>query len=79
MRKNAVSLITISLIWALCCCNGNKEQDPVFMENLPYYVENLEIYGLNQEPGRAFHIPERNISLNRTWIVPHLRSLKELL
>ncbi len=37
------------------------------MENLPYYVENLEVFGLNQEPGRAFHIPERNISLNGTW------------
>lgn len=67
MRKKAVNLITVSLIWALCCCNGTKEQDPKFMENLPYYVENLEVFGLNQEPGRAFHIPERNISLNGTW------------
>ena len=37
------------------------------MENLPYYVENLEVFGLNQEPGRAFHIPESSISLNGTW------------
>ena len=37
------------------------------MDNLPYYVENLEVFGLNQEPGRAFHIPERSISLNGTW------------
>ena len=37
------------------------------MDNLPYYIENLEVFGLNQEPGRAFHIPERNISLNGTW------------
>ena len=67
MRISSINLITISLIWALCSCNGVKEQDPVFMENLPYYVENLEVFGLNQEPGRAFHIPERNISLNGTW------------
>ena len=67
MRISSINLITISLIWALCSCNGVKEQDPKFMENLPYYVENLEVFGLNQEPGRAFHIPERNISLNGTW------------
>ncbi|MBR4810647.1 MAG: hypothetical protein IK039_02670, partial [Bacteroidaceae bacterium] len=62
-----INLIAVGLIWALCSCNGTKEQDPEFMENLPYYVENLEVFGLNQEPGRAFHIPESNISLNGTW------------
>ena len=59
-------IAALGLALALNSC-GTKEQDPKFMENLPYYVENLEVFGLNQEPGRAFHIPERNISLNGTW------------
>ena len=42
-------------------------QDKPFMQDLPYYVENLSVYGLNQEEGRAFHIPEKNISLDGKW------------
>lgn len=42
-------------------------QDKPYMENLPYYVENLEVFGEGQEEGRAFHIPENCNSLNGTW------------
>ena len=42
-------------------------QDKPFMEDLPYYVENLSVYGLNQEEGRAYHIPQKHVSLNGTW------------
>ena len=42
-------------------------QGKPFMQDLPYYVENLSVYGLNQEEGRAFHIPDRNISLDGNW------------
>ena len=38
-----------------------------FMEDLSYYVENLSVFELNQEEGRAFHIPETNVSLNGNW------------
>ena len=37
------------------------------MEDLSYYVENLSVFELNQEEGRAFHIPETNVSLNGNW------------
>ena len=42
-------------------------QEKPFLENLPYYVENLSVFERGQEPGRAFHIPEQNLSLNGTW------------
>ena len=42
-------------------------QDKPFMQDLPYYVENLSMYGLNQEEGRAFHIPDKHISLDGKW------------
>lgn len=42
-------------------------QDKPFMQDLPYYVENLEVFGQGQEEGRAFHLPERSISLNGKW------------
>lgn len=42
-------------------------QDKPFMQDLPYYIENLSVFGLNQEEGRAFHIPEKSISLNGEW------------
>lgn len=42
-------------------------QERTYMDNLPYYVENLDVFGEGQEDGRAFHIPEKSISLNGTW------------
>ena len=35
--------------------------------DLPYYVSNLEVFEVGQEEGRAFHIPDRQLSLNGTW------------
>jgi len=37
------------------------------MQNLPYYVENPEVYSEGQEEGRTFYIPSKNLSLNGTW------------
>ena len=42
-------------------------QNKPFLEDLSYYVENLEVFELNQEEGRAYNIPEKSISLNGTW------------
>lgn len=42
-------------------------QDKPYLQDLPYYVENLEMYGEGQEDGRAFHIPESSLSLNGKW------------
>lgn len=51
----------------LLLCTNLLGQERTYMENLPYYVENLDVYGEGQEDGRAFHIPEESISLNGTW------------
>ena len=42
-------------------------QNKPYMQDLPYYVENLNMYGEGQEEGRAFHLPEGSVSLNGTW------------
>ncbi len=44
-----------------------KAQDKPYMEDLPYYVENLEVFGAGQEDGRAYNIPPQNILLNGSW------------
>ncbi|MBP5795985.1 MAG: beta galactosidase jelly roll domain-containing protein [Bacteroidales bacterium] len=42
-------------------------QNKPFLEDLPYYMENLEVFEVGQEPGRAYHIPAQSISLNGKW------------
>ena len=44
-----------------------QAQNKPFLEDLPYYLENLSVFEQNQEPGRAFHIPAHSISLNGKW------------
>lgn len=56
-------LTTLALIAPACLTAQVKP----YMQNLPYYVENLEMFSEGQEEGRAYHIPETNISLNGTW------------
>ena len=58
---------TFILLLALAVSLPLSAQDKPFMQDLPYYVENLSVYGLNQEEGRAFHIPAKNVSLNGKW------------
>lgn len=42
-------------------------QDKPFLEDLPYYIGNLDVFELNQEDSRAHHIPDKSISLNGQW------------
>ena len=63
MKLNRITAI----ILALSATFMLRAQDKPFMQDLPYYVENLSVFGLNQEEGRAFHIPERSVSLNGKW------------
>ena len=42
-------------------------QEKPYLARLSDYIENLAVFEENQEPGRAFNIPERNLSLNGTW------------
>ena len=52
---------------ALAASFPSAAQNKPFMEDLPYYVNNLEVFETGQEPGRAFHIPSTSVSLNGTW------------
>lgn len=54
---------TACLFGALTISAQNKP----FLEDLSYYVENLKVFELNQEEGRAYHIPEKSILLNGNW------------
>ena len=38
-----------------------------FLDNIYSYIENTNVFELNQEEGRAYYIPERHISLNGEW------------
>lgn len=44
-----------------------KTRPQAFMDDLSYYVENLDEYEEGQEDGRAWHIPQPNVSLNGKW------------
>ena len=44
----------------------SAQQKP-YLDHLSDYIENLAVFEENQEPGRAFHIPEKHLSLNGTW------------
>ena len=53
-------------------------QEKPFLDNLSSYIENLSVFEQGQEPGRAFHIPERNISLNGTCKFHYYESPQEV-
>ena len=61
----------LSFILCSSCCLAATAQDhkllPDGFPDLAYYVDNLEVYEVGQEDGRAYHIPEEHLSLNGTW------------
>lgn len=42
-------------------------QNKPFMDDIYYYIENTDVFEVNQEDGRSYYIPESNISLNGSW------------
>lgn len=58
-------LLTIALL-VMANCHIDAQVDG-YLQKLPAYVENLSVFGEGQEEGRAFHIPEKSMSLNGTW------------
>ena len=38
-----------------------------YMDNLYGFIENIDVFELNQEEGRAYYMPEKHISLNGDW------------
>ena len=67
MKRMFLNQATLPLVLALALSGSISAQDKPYMQNLPYYVENLEVFGEGQEEGRAFHIPAGSISLDGTW------------
>jgi len=42
-------------------------QEQNFLNNISNYIENTSVFELGQEEGRAFYIPQQNLSLNGKW------------
>lgn len=70
--KNIMTALCLLLAVSL------SAQDKPFLEDLSYYVENLDVFELNQEDGRAYHIPEKSISLNGKWKFRYAESPSEI-
>lgn len=70
--KNIMTALCLLLAVSL------SAQDKPFLEDLSYYVENLDVFELNQEDGRAYHIPEKSISLNGIWKFRYAESPSEI-
>ena len=49
-----------------------------YLERLSDYIENTSVFEENQEPGRAFHLPEQALSLNGTWKFGYYESPTEV-
>ncbi|MDR1919392.1 MAG: hypothetical protein LBQ65_07075, partial [Tannerellaceae bacterium] len=57
-----------SLLIALGLLGGPLyAQEAPFLEHLYHYLENTALFELNQEEGRAYHIPGEHLSLNGDW------------
>ncbi len=66
MKKIFISFAALVLAFAAANAQ-NKPDEKDFLKDMSWFVENLDVFELNQEEGRAFHIPEHNKSLNGTW------------
>ena len=64
----------IACILCLFAIISASAQDKPFLEDLPYYLENLAVFVVGQEPGRAYHIPAQSISLNGKWRFQYFES-----
>jgi len=58
---------TLILLAAAAVSISGFSQEKPYMDNLPYYIENLNVFGDGQVDGRAYHIPQSSISLNGNW------------
>ena len=63
---------------AILVAQAVAAQQKPYLEDLPYYVENLSVFEQNQEPGRAYHIPAHSLSLNGRWKFQYYESPLEV-
>ncbi|MDR1402650.1 MAG: DUF4981 domain-containing protein [Tannerellaceae bacterium] len=60
-------------LFCIFCCfilifTGTNAQQLSFLNKSIYdYIENTSVFEVNQEEGRAYYIPEKNLSLNGNW------------
>ena len=71
--KNTLTTLLLTLL-----CISVSAQNKPFLEDISYYVENLEVFELNQVDGHAYHIPEKSISLNGTWKFKYAESPEDI-
>jgi beta-galactosidase len=61
----------MKFIFLLYCCLSVstlvRAQEKGYWRNLYHYIENTSVLEDNQEEGRAYYIPAKNISLNGSW------------
>ena len=62
MKRNLIAMAVLAFTWFQAVA-----QEKPFMEDLNYYIENTEVFGLGQEEGRAWYIPATSVSLNGSW------------
>lgn len=62
MRRLSV-VLAMMVAWPLM----GRAQDVNYMENLYQFIENTDVFELNQEEGHAYFVPEKHLSLNGDW------------
>lgn len=62
MRKSVI--VGCCLLAASCFLSAQQKK---YLDHLSDYIENTSVFEWNQEEGRAYHIPEKHISLNGDW------------
>ncbi|MBO4764977.1 MAG: DUF4981 domain-containing protein [Bacteroidales bacterium] len=65
---------TLTAVLCILALQMAPAQHKPYLEDLPYYLENTSVFEQNQEPGRAFHIPSHNLSLNGKWRFQYFES-----
>ncbi|MDL2245859.1 DUF4981 domain-containing protein [Parabacteroides sp. OttesenSCG-928-J18] len=62
MKRTIITGVFLCLI-----CSFLHSQQVNYLDNIYDFIENTAVFELNQEDGRAYSIPEKNISLNGEW------------
>ncbi len=61
MKKQSLLLLFLVL------SAGLSAQDKPFLQDLSFYIENPAVFEKGQEEARAFHLPQKRLSLNGSW------------
>ena len=59
--------VTLATAGWLVAGNATAANEHDFMNHVYDYIENLDVFELNQEEGRAYYIPEHHQLLNGQW------------